>query len=1027
MTKLYLHLMSRLFIILFLLTTRFAINAQQAGAFHIEVFNTDNGLPSNGIKGLQWDNETGFLWIATEAGIVRYNGLSFKTFTAEDGPHLTNERIVFLLKNNAGRIFTSDDASHLFYVDKNKLSFMKTAATPDGIPEKNLAFIQVSSQMYNKAVEFNKGPLFVRFTPFMPLNDTSTFFLYEQQLYYQSLSSSQPLLVSRSGEQWSDGFIIREECFLIDYSRQVYHYTSSSGKTEPMEIREKETNTIIDSKDCQIMWENGMAGPIMFSRNKAWQLTYSNGNLWAEMICDELPDGLFIVHAQYNAKQKILVIGTDSKGILVIRKNGLVSMKTKKASPNLRTSYYSQVELPGGDVLTNEGHIIGNGTGKVGDLPVKGEFGVTIFKQGDSILFYSQHTPSLGRGCLYRYNYNTRQTKSFPDIPYYLMEESGGEIYMATEMGIAKLKGDSLHYLFRFSDKERGGIYYDIKETDPGVLTIANCRALLQYTIANNQLDTLYSAGNYCVRTIWKYRDYLFFGTYGNGLYAYKNGKVKALPLDKNKYLLYTHCFVKDEENNCWISTNKGLFKIPVVQLTAAVDNNFEHLYYHYFGKKDGMDMTELNGGCKPCALVMKNKVISFPSMDGLLWVDPKTAAVSLPEGEIYVDEIWVDSARHDEVSLAAKELAASTGELLFRLAFPAWCNTENIYLEYQLKETDAWKPVPLGNVIELRFSNLPHGRYNLRIRKLDGSGANAYTYKNLSFTIETPWHQRPLFYILSSFLLAVLVVSFFYWRIRHLRRKQIRLQKLVDEKTKELQEKNEVLEKADNIKTRLISIISHDIVTPLKFLTSTSRNLVEKRTLMPDALQQETLEEMMNTSQELQQLSTNILNWIKYQNENRRLAKEIFNVHELMNEVCRIFQSVAKEKGLQLVNDIDKRLSVYQYREPLKILLYNLFSNAINFSEKGSIRVSNEAKEKAVILVVKDEGIGMTAGQVNNILSNEFIVSSENVDNRKGNGLGYLIIKDLVKMMHAELSIKSEKGKGTTISILLRDTEEKK
>ena len=188
------------------------------------------------------------------------------------------------------------------------------------------------------------------------------------------------------------------------------------------------------------------------------------------------------------------------------------------------------------------------------------------------------------------------------------------------------------------------------------------------------------------------------------------------------------------------------------------------------------MDMTELNGGCKPCALVMKNKVISFPSMDGLLWVDPQTASVSLPEGEIYINEILVDSTRLDEASLAKKELPAGTGELVFRLAFPAWCNTENIYLEYQLKEGQAWKPVPVSELIELRFSNLPHGQYNLRIRKLDGSGANAYTYKNLSFTIETPWHQRPLFYLLSSFLLAIMIVSFFYWRIRHLRQKQIRL-----------------------------------------------------------------------------------------------------------------------------------------------------------------------------------------------------------------------------------------------------------
>lgn len=48
--------------------------------YQVKHFTTENSLPSNGIKGLQWDDSSGFLWIATEAGVVRYNGMSFKTF-----------------------------------------------------------------------------------------------------------------------------------------------------------------------------------------------------------------------------------------------------------------------------------------------------------------------------------------------------------------------------------------------------------------------------------------------------------------------------------------------------------------------------------------------------------------------------------------------------------------------------------------------------------------------------------------------------------------------------------------------------------------------------------------------------------------------------------------------------------------------------------------------------------------------------------------------------------------------------------
>ena len=232
------------------------------------------------------------------------------------------------------------------------------------------------------------------------------------------------------------------------------------------------------------------------------------------------------------------------------------------------------------------------------------------------------------------------------------------------------------------------------------------------------------------------------------------------------------------------------------------------------------------------------------------------------------------------------------------------------------------------------------------------------------------------------------------------------------------------MLEKNDTIKTRLISIISHDIITPLKFLAVAGKNLLQKKHLMSEEMQNETISEITNTSQDLQLLSTNILNWIKYQNENRRLLKENFNVHELVNQVSGILISLAKQKQLHLSNQIDKELIIYQYAEPLRILMHNLISNAINFSERGTIAITSRQEAGNLIISVKDDGIGMTWEQINNIMGNQVIITAARPDNRKGHGLGYLIIKDLVKMIGAELKIDSEKGKGTTVSIKMPQTE---
>lgn len=249
---------------------------------------------------------------------------------------------------------------------------------------------------------------------------------------------------------------------------------------------------------------------------------------------------------------------------------------------------------------------------------------------------------------------------------------------------------------------------------------------------------------------------------------------------------------------------------------------------------------------------------------------------------------------------------------------------------------------------------------------------------------------------------------------------KQIKLEKQVAEKTEELLQKNNTLEKSNSINNRLISIISHDIITPLKFLNVAGKTLLEKKSVMPEELKDETIREITNTSKELQLLSTNILNWIKYQNENRRLVKEQFYLHEMISQVFSNLNSMAHQKNLQLISHVDPALQVTQYFEPLKILIYNLVTNAIHFSENRTIIIRALETENKVSISVSDEGVGMTADQIKNIMADQFIVSSANMDNKKGNGLGYLIIKDLLKMMNAQISINSEKDRGTTVNIEL-------
>lgn len=1019
--------MPKLLILLFcFIAIAFSATAQTAADSHVQQYTTDNGLPSNGIKGLQWDEKTGFLWMATEAGIVRFNGVDFKSYTKENMPSIASERMLFIVRNNAGRLYLSDQPGNIFFIDKNKPTLWRYAAANSSINPyiRNYYLLGVSDIFFKKNADLLTSPSYATgFNRIIYLSDTSCLIQNNSSLCLFSISLKEPVILPLEKDNINNVFKIDNNYFISNSKKEISLLNTRDMSLSPVEtINETGAPFKPQTINSSLFWQTGMTNPIVVDAEKAWLLSYNGKAITAHLIYTGIPADSYIKSVQYSEKNKLLFIGTESKGLIVISRNRVQSKKRTDVNSKNRNSYYSQVGLTNGNILTNESDVIGDSPSAGNKLPIKGKFSFNVSETSGNLLWYTQQEKTLGYHCLHQYNSSTGLTKIYSKIKSGdIMAESGTHIYSANLNGIAMLEADSIRYLYKYSKALEGVITFDFREISPGILGIATCAGLLRFNTINNKLDTLFSKGNICVRSIWKYKDYVFFGTYGSGFYIYKDGMIKSMPLDKNKYLLYTHCFVPDNNGHCWISTNRGLFKASLSEITNAFEKNIRVVYYHYFGKKDGMEMTELNGGCTPCALRLSNNNISFPTMDGLLWVNPEKATPILPDGEVFIDEILADNIAVNADSVQYKSLPSQTKEIAFALGFSAWCNKENIYLDYQLNDTTTWKTVNTDNETIIRLGGLGSGKYTLRIRKLNGFGTDNYFYKTIEFSIATPWYKQWWFYAVIAAAILGMFILFYRARVNQLEINQRKLEKQVAEKTEELLQKNNTLEKNNSINNRLISIISHDIITPLKFLNVAGKNLLEKKSVMPEELKDETIKEITTTSKELQLLSTNILNWIKYQNENRRLVKEQFYLQDMLNQVFSILNSMAHQKKLQLVSHIDPALQLIQYFEPLKILVYNLVTNAIHFSDNGSIIFNARETEKKIIISVSDEGIGMTADQIKNILADQFIVSSANMDNKKGNGLGYLIIKDLLKMMNAQLSINSEKGKGTTVYVELQ------
>jgi signal transduction histidine kinase len=301
---------------------------------------------------------------------------------------------------------------------------------------------------------------------------------------------------------------------------------------------------------------------------------------------------------------------------------------------------------------------------------------------------------------------------------------------------------------------------------------------------------------------------------------------------------------------------------------------------------------------------------------------------------------------------------------------------------------------------------------------------------KVIEFRILKPWFQTWWFYMLCLLGLIAVTWGLIKWRMARLIRRKKELQQMVAEKTRsiavqskqlegqldQLKSQQIRLEEDNRIKARLIAIISHDMLGPLKFMGFMSKKLRDD--LLPSDPTYRTVDSMATVTQELESLSVNMLNWIRFHYETDKMKPERFDLSELINESTEIASTLAKEKGIKLFNDITEATYIWQYRQALGVIIYNLAMNAVNYTETGEIRISGQVSNDHFTLLVSDTGKGMSMELVNLLNSEGSSIPDYSPGEIKKFQFGYRIIKDLLQVIHGKLRIDSKLNQGTQIAV---------
>lgn len=237
-----------------------------------------------------------------------------------------------------------------------------------------------------------------------------------------------------------------------------------------------------------------------------------------------------------------------------------------------------------------------------------------------------------------------------------------------------------------------------------------------------------------------------------------------------------------------------------------------------------------------------------------------------------------------------------------------------------------------------------------------------------------------------------------------------------------EIHLKNLQLIEAAKLKSQFIATMSHELRTPMNAIIGFSQLLLRQRSHSLASKQEEMVQRILTNGRHLLELISDILDLSKIDANRLELQPEIFDFTDLVAVTVDELRSLAQERQLTLHFSSNLPNSqVVNDRIRCKQIIVNLISNGIKFTETGGIEVNLQPRENDQLeLSVTDTGIGISPEQQRHIFDEFWQVDQSTTRQHGGTGLGLAITRSLVGLMHGQIALESELGKGSTFRVIL-------
>ncbi len=682
--------------------------------------------------------------------------------------------------------------------------------------------------------------------------------------------------------------------------------------------------------------------------------------------------------------------------------------------------------------------------GVVGKIIEDSEKNIWIACPGDGVYILDSGMNEFLRCKLLKYGKDVRPN-NLGDI----YEDAQGTLWVASDGLFKRVKNSpepTTFYLDTSNRRTSNNTHTRIQEDHSGNLWISSISgALLRQPESDRSTDNFFeythdpadptSLSNSHIWTVYvDDHGEVWVGTnHGLNRYVPEKDCFERFLMNTEPGASFIYDIARDRNGYLWLTTENGLIGFDPIAIDESANVKNQIKEYLPFNKVFRSDMYKDQSGIiyVGSRLGSGNGYFSFHPDD--ITKNRSIPPIVITSFTVRNKSIELDTAITLKQNLT---LRYNQNYLSFEFAALDYTKPDQNQYAYMLEGLDKdW--IYSGNRRFTNYTKVPPGNYIFRAKGSNSDGYWNEAGTSISITILPPPWLTWWAYILYGIALSALLYALRRYDLKRQRLKQqFELEHVEAEKLKEL----------DVLKSHFFANISHEFRTPLTLILGP----VEKH--LP-SIKDQSLKQDLNVVQRnalrLQRLINQILNLSKIESGKMKLQVSEQNVVSLVNGYVQSFESLAKQKNINLVFNSDvENLKIFVDKDKIEKILYNLLSNAFKFTDEGGrIEISVHSSQSSVhssqsedygkatadwrlktadfpdpcvSLTISDTGRGIPPEKLDHIFDRFYQADDSYTRDHEGTGIGLALTKELVKLHHGEIRVESEIGKGSTFTVIL-------